>query len=66
MVYSIYHFTKLAFGLLKRPRASGINTKPAHMPFFYSVAILAFIAQKLSLFHNKFLNIQKTNYGNEN
>jgi hypothetical protein len=56
----IHHFTKLVFGQLKRPRASGINTTPTHPAFggaiIYSFAILDFIAQKLVLFHNKFLN----------
>lgn len=72
MFYPIHHYTKIAFGLLKRPRDSGINparrsfgaggTSPAHLPaggrqaFIYSVAILDFIDQKLAMLHNKFSN----------
>lgn len=56
MVELIHHYTKLAFGLLKRPRASGINTDPSHKAIIYSVALLDFIDQKLAMLHNKFSN----------
>jgi hypothetical protein len=58
ILFFIHHFTKLAFGLLKRPRASGINTMLSHKAHFYSFAILDFIDQKLVVLHNKFLTLK--------
>lgn len=61
----IHHSTKFGFGLLKRPRVSGINTGPTRPAIIYSVAILDLVDQNRELFHNHFLNFKTTDYGTQ-